>query len=621
MTAPAADGTAPLATVALATEHDVFVLRRSGKAAAEALGVERQDQIRLATALSELGRDTLGSPGLCVEFGVVAGVVPVLRVDLLWRTGPGPGPEAVKAAARLVPVRHEAAERRVTIEQQLSVDATDPETLRRAREALRAHRGSSVLEDARAQTSDLIAALEESRAQREELHRLNEELEETNRGVVALYSELSAELEETNRGVVALYAELEEKSSQLREASEAKTRFWANVSHELRTPVNSVVGLARLLLETEGERLDEEQRRQIALISASGATLLALVDELLDVAKAESGRLEPHWEPVDLRATLGQLRGTLRGYETRGDVTLAVAEPDPALTLVSDEVMVTRILRNLLSNSLKFTEEGTVRLDVAAEPGPAGGEVVFTVSDTGVGIPPEEQHQIFEEFYQVRGSHQRGRSGTGLGLPYARRLAELLGGSLVLTSSPGRGTVVTVRLPAARPGADGPDDAAVTRRAVLVTVDDDEVFRGAIRPVLGQLADRVVEVGEGGRAGDTIRRERPDAVLLDLHMPDLDGYDVLADLAADPGTAGIPVIVITSAADGTLDHARLRHARAVLDKASLTLGRLARAFDGAPEPPPLPPHPPRPDHPPRPEHPPRPGHPPLQEESPEDGTR
>lgn len=580
MTPPITGGSAPLATITLATEQDIFVLRRSGKAVAEALGVERQDQIRLATALSELGRDVLGSSGLRVTFGTVPGASPVLRVAVLWQDGSGPGRESIEAASRLVPTQHDPVGRAVTIEQQLSAAATTPDSLRRAQHVLSAHRGSTELEDARAQTIDLIAALEESRAQREELRRLNEELEETNRGVVALYSELSEELEETNRGVVALYAELEEKSSQLRDASEAKTRFWANVSHELRAPVNSVVGLARLLLDIDGESLDEEQRRRISMISASGATLLALVDELLDVAKAESGRLEPHWEPVDLRAALGQLHGTLRGYATGEGVTLSVAEPCPGATLVSDEVMLTRILRNLLTNALKFTEEGTVRLDVAAGNGERGAEVVFTVTDTGVGIPPEEQHQVFEEFYQVRGAHQRGRSGTGLGLPYARRLTELLGGSLVLVSTPGQGTEVTVRLPAAPPGGDPAHAEHLTpaQLALLVTVDDDEVFRSTLRPVLARLADRVVEVGEGGRAADTIRREHPDAVLLDLHMPDMDGYDVLAELAGDSDLSGIPVIVITSAADETLDHERLTHARAVLDKSTLDLPRLAEAF-------------------------------------------
>ncbi|MGQ4488474.1 hybrid sensor histidine kinase/response regulator [Streptomyces sp. 372A] len=581
MTSFAALGADPLVSFPITTEQDVFLLRRSGKSAAEALGVEKQDQIRLATALSELGRDLLGSDGLTVAFGVTRRPLPLLLVGIDWTEERDLGCEAVQAASRLVAVHYAPSEHAVTVEQPLTSAGRTAEAIEQAREAVLAHTEAGVPDDNRAQTSDLIAALVESRAQREELRRLNEELEETNRGVVALYSELSEELEETNRGVVALYAELEEKSRLLREASEAKTRFWANVSHELRTPVNSVVGLARLLLEFDGEGLDEEQRRQIGLISASGATLLALVDELLDVAKAESGRLEPHWAPVDLRAALGQLRGTLRGYESPGAAELIVAES--GLSIVSDEVMLIRVLRNLLSNALKFTPSGTVRLDVAADRADGRDQVVFTVSDTGIGIPEEEQQQIFEEFYQVRGLHQRGRSGTGLGLPYARRLTELLGGSLELASEPGSGTVVTVTLPAdGRPAASpAPDEPAAPVVAVLVTVDDDDAFRASIRPLLDQLAGRVVEVGEGCRARDTVRRERPDAVLLDLHLPDLDGYAVLAELAADPALTAVPVVVLTSTPAGDLDRDRLAHARAVLDKAALNLPELAAALSGA----------------------------------------
>ncbi|MFF7339262.1 ATP-binding protein [Streptomyces sp. NPDC008163] len=574
-------GADPLVSFPLSTEQDVFLLRRSGKSAAEALGVEKQDQIRLATALSELGRDLLGSAGLTVVFGVARRPLPLLLVGMDWTEDRDLGGEAVQAASRLVSVHYSPPEHAVTVEQPLTADGRTAEAIEQAREAVLAHTASGEPDDTRAQTSDLIAALVESRAQREEMRRLNAELEETNRGVVALYSELSEELEETNRGVVALYAELEEKSRLLREASEAKTRFWANVSHELRTPVNSVVGLARLLLECDEGGLDEEQRRQIGLISASGATLLALVDELLDNAKAESGRLEPHWAPVDLRAALGQLRGTLRGYESPGAAELIVAES--GLSIVSDEVMLTRVLRNLLSNALKFTPSGTVRLDVAADRADGRDQVVFTVSDTGIGIPEAEQQQIFEEFYQVRGTHQRGRSGTGLGLPYARRLTELLGGGLTLRSEPGTGTVVTVTLPAdGRPAVQaGPGEPVAPAVAVLVTVDDDDAFRASVRPLLERIAGRVIEVAEGGRASATVRRERPDAVLLDLHLPDLDGYAVLAELAADPALAAVPVVVLTSTPAAELDRNRLTHARAVLDKSALDPTALAAALSGS----------------------------------------
>ncbi|MFF1799438.1 response regulator, partial [Kitasatospora sp. NPDC058263] len=184
------------------------------------------------------------------------------------------------------------------------------------------------------------------------------------------------------------------------------------------------------------------------------------------------------------------------------------------------------------------------------------------------------RERVFEEFYQVRGAHQRGRSGTGLGLPYARRLTGLLGGTLTLTSGPGEGTRVVVRLPVPGPPVEDPP----ARVAVLVSVDDDEAYRASVRPLLGELAERIVEVSEGGRAVETVRRERPDAVLLDLHMPDLDGYQVLAELAADAELCAVPVVVITSASTAGLEHDRLVHARAVLEKATLRSHQLAAAF-------------------------------------------
>ncbi|WP_329500118.1 hybrid sensor histidine kinase/response regulator [Kitasatospora herbaricolor] len=575
----------PLLTTAVGSEQEIFALRRSGRVVAQALGLDNQAQVRLATALSELGRDLLGVRGLNASFTLAPGEVPALLVTLRWEDRRrAPGEETLEAVGRLLPgaVRRPAVPGSLVVEQPLPGNSPSPAELAdRTLRVLSAQPAPNPMEELRAQNRDLIAALEDSRAQREKLQRLNDELETTNQGVVALYSELSQELEDTNRGVVALYAELDDKSRQLREAGDARTRFWANVSHELRSPANSVIGLARLLLDADEDQSAEERRHQLALIGASGSTLLALVDELLDVAKAESGRLEPHWSPVDLRILLGQLRGTMRGLVQHPDVTLVIPDPLRPPELIGDEVMLTRILRNLLSNALKFTELGEVRLEVAADRAPDGSElVVLTVTDTGVGIPAEEQERIFEEFYQVRGPHQRGRSGTGLGLPYVRRVAELLGGALTLVSAPGRGTTVTLRLPAVPPALRTPPaaGAAPAKLAVLVTVDDDPAFRAGARPVLGEIADRVVEVARSADALAAVRRERPDAVLLDLHMPAPDGYQLLADLAADPLLRDVPALVLTSARTADLDHRRLVHARAVLEKTGLDAARLARAL-------------------------------------------
>ncbi|MET7682108.1 ATP-binding protein [Streptomyces sp. NPDC005423] len=436
---------------ALSSAQDVFGLRRRAQQAAVVLGLDRQDQVRLATALSELGRDRLGCQGLEVSFGLDSADRPAaLVVEFTWSGGPPPARDTLDLVAKLVGVEYAAgaAAGRVVITQPLAADAVRPAERRdRLAKVLGDGVRTTEADDLRSQTRDLIATLEETRAQREELRRLNEELEETNRGVLALYSELTQELETTNSGVLALHSELEAKRHQLQEASEAKTRFWTNISHELRTPVNSMVALSRLLLAPSSPTLSGEQREQVELISSASHSLLSLVNDLLDVAKAEAGHLEIHPEPVDLRLLVTHLSGLLLSGHGREGVTLLTTPPEQQPALVTDETLLVRILRNILSNALKFTDQGEVRLDITTAPEPSGPAVLFTVTDTGVGIPADELDRVFEVFYQVRGAHQHGRPGTGLGLPYARTLTELLGGSLTLTSTVGVGTQVRVRLP------------------------------------------------------------------------------------------------------------------------------------------------------------------------------
>ncbi|MFF4169529.1 ATP-binding protein [Streptomyces sp. NPDC001744] len=580
----------------LAVERDGFELRRRGQVVCRALGLEGHDLVRVVTVLSEVGRDLLGTPGLRVDLQLEerTGEPGLFLARFSW-TGPRePGRGALGAAARLLDrCDHVPAPggHTLTVGQRLPVSPElHEELVERVHAALRDSGDLSMGEELRTQNRQLLRALEESRAQQEELQRLNAELAETNQGVVALYSELSAELEETNTGVVALYAELEDKTRQLRLASEAKTRFWANVSHELRAPVNSVIALARLLLAPEADPLTEEQRRQMSLIAGSGSTLLALVEELLDVAKAESGRLEPHLVHTDLRTLLHQLRGTLHGMAHEG-VRLDIPDVRDAPELVTDEVMLTRVLRNVLSNGLKFTTAGEVRLTVGTEDRAGRTWFVFTTTDTGVGIPLDQQDRVFEEFYQVLGAHQRGRPGTGLGLPYARRLAGLLGGTLTLTSEPGAGTRVRVEIPACLDLAPAEVPARVPHPLPesLVVVDDDRTFIELIRPVLRRVARNVTEVSVSSRAVDVIRAERPEAVLIDLAMPAPDGYVLLQVLARDPGTAHIPVVVLTSTDPGDVDHSRLTHARAVLGKTHLTPERIGRALALHPTGPDLPP--------------------------------
>jgi signal transduction histidine kinase len=444
----------PLIRMRIQAEQDIFAVRQLGREVAQAVGLETQDQTRLATALSEVARLMLaGGDRADVAFTASTVQTPALWVEIA-NSRPGDG---ARLSSRLDGVRRlvdrmevgdggTGAVVRMSRRLPPSAPVLTAAKLDDIRADLAAHVPSTPLDELAVQNLQVIAALGEVRAQRDDLARLNAELEETNRGVMALYHQLSDELEETNRGVVALYAELDEKSAQLRAASEAKSRFLANVSHELRAPVTAIIGLGRLLADPASDQLTGDQQRQIELIRGSATDLLSLVNDLLDLAKAEAGKIEPNLAEVDLKDVFGQLRGTLRPLVTRPEVDFVVAEPEVD-RLRTDEVLLAQVLRNLMTNAIKFTAAGSVRLSARL----VDGDVELCVSDTGTGIPAELHERIFEEFYQVPGSEPLSGSGTGLGLPYARRLVALLGGALRVSSSAGRGSTFTVRLPGESP--------------------------------------------------------------------------------------------------------------------------------------------------------------------------
>ena len=573
--------------LAIADESDVFLARQRGREVAALAGLDNLDQVRVATAISELSRElTVLERPATLTLSLTDSAVPALLIETSW-AGELPGVastqqlaamEGVTGAARLTDtctVNWRLGGGSVALTKKLPAGAqfSTPKRVAQLREACRRSRPGSALDVLRSQNLDLLNALESLQTRQEDLLRANAELEETNRGVMALHAELSDELEQTNRGVVALYAELDEASKQLREASESKTRFWANVSHELRTPINSVLGLSRLLLDPGSEPLTAEQHYQIELINDSAALLLTLVNELLDVAKAESGRLEAHLEQVDLRITFDRLRSTLRPMATNPEVTLVVENPEVVGLLWTDPVLLGRILRNLIANGLKFTERGEVRC--SAQVDSTRGYVNVIISDTGIGIPPEHQQRVFEEFHQVPGRMQARTSGTGLGLPYARRLAEILGGSLELDSAPGKGTVVTLRLPMdAQPTVERP-----ARFGTVLVVEDDPAFRAVLYRALALNASRVTEVGDGVAALRALQSERPDLVVLDLHIPPPAGAAVLTAMRQNPDLEDIPVVVVTSAELDPAVRGTLAHTAAVLDKAHFSTDLLLAATE------------------------------------------
>jgi signal transduction histidine kinase/CheY-like chemotaxis protein len=522
----------------------VFTVRQLGRDLAADLGLEHQDQVRAATALSEITRSTV-TVGLTavVSFGADnANLVLTIAV-------PGhPPDEGVSAAGRLMD--------RVSVEETgdggtvVTMTKRRPGDIQPDAAAIAAHLTAvlpqSSLDELRRNNQDLISALEDLTAQKEQLLLLNAELAETNRGVVALYKELSDELDQTNQGVVALYAELDQKSEQLREVSQSKDRFWANVSHELRTPLNSILGLTRLLEDPAEDGLGTEQLHQVKLIRNSTTTLLTLVNDLLDVAKAESGRLSIEPANVSLPELLSRLRALTGPLAEGKPVEVIVSDAGAPATVLTDETALTAILRNLLSNGIKYTDTGEVRLSVRS----TDTTIDITVADTGAGIPAGQLERVFEEFYQVPGAR---RGGTGLGLPYARRLAGLLGAGLTLTSEPGAGTTVTLSLPAGLPSV-----------GTVLIADDDAGFRQVLGQLLTGVADHIVETEDGAQALAVIADRSVDLVLTDLRMPGIDGSTLLQRLPDH-----LPAIVITG-----LDVQPPPRAAALLRKDEITRERL-----------------------------------------------
>jgi signal transduction histidine kinase len=272
---------------------------------------------------------------------------------------------------------------------------------------------------------------------------------------------LRTELEETNRGVVALYAELDAQADALREATELKSRFLAYMSHEFRTPIGSIQSIARLLADRVDGPLTDEQARQVRFIQETSAEFAEMVNDLLDLAKVEAGRvvISPAWfELVDL---FSALRGMFKPVLTNPDVVLAFEEPHAVPPLFSDDRKLAQILRNFISNALKFTSRGEVRVSAT---GNADGTITFAVKDTGIGIAPEFHRAVFQDFTQIDSPVQKRLRGTGLGLSLSKKLAKMLGGDVTVTSTLGSGSTFSLTIPAelTTATADAPHPGAPT---------------------------------------------------------------------------------------------------------------------------------------------------------------
>ena len=657
--------------VDLRTERDVVHARQRARELAAALGLDNQDQIRLATATSEMARNAFRyAHNGKIEFVICTDEPRKIEVRV---TDSGPG---IPNLDEILAGRYRSetglgmgiiGTRRLMDEYQIDSGANGtsvrmakyaprrgehwtPRFVNELRRGLERNTSQDPFSEIEQQNQELLKTLQELRARQEELELLNRELEDT------------------NRGVVALYAELDERADYLRRASELKTTFLSNVSHEFRTPLNSIISLARMLLDRIDGELTAEQMKQVRYIETSAHDLQDMVNDLLDLAKVEAGKIKMRPKTFDVHELFSALKGMLKPLlADNTSVELIFEDASNIEPLNTDEGKVSQILRNLVSNALKFTPAGTVTVSAKIKPDRC---IQFAVADTGIGIPREHHETIFKEFSQVENPLQVRHRGTGLGLPLCRNLAMLLGGKIELDSEPGRGSTFCLTIPVQYVGEaiiadqeqslpapefhrtpilyledneesahvfqlslNGTEFQPILARSIahaeawiarhkpavvvadvyigddvswnfidrlretcenlpvvvtsasdefanatlhhataflpkpldrelllkelrrltstggirkLLIVDDNEVSRYILRELLCQPWLQIQEASNGKEALAKLSEGRPDAMILDLLMPDLSGFDVLRDLRARPETIDLPVLIYTS---------------------------------------------------------------------------
>jgi signal transduction histidine kinase/ActR/RegA family two-component response regulator len=425
-------------------------------------------------------------------------------------------------------------------------------------------------------TEELLEELKSSNA---ELGKRSIELEEK-----------ASLLEVRNREIAEASANLEEKAEQLALVSKYKSEFLANMSHELRTPLNSISILSNLLAENAEANLTENQVEYARTIQSSGRDLLTLINQILDLSKIESGRVEVHRERVPLEDVVEHAERTFRPVARQKNIELEVTiAPDAPVAIATDPQRLQQILTNLLSNAFKFTESGSVKMRIGLTKDlghihgralRAASEVLaFSITDSGIGIPPEKQQLIFEAFQQVDASTARVYGGTGLGLTISRELARLLGGEIHLVSAPGEGSTFTLYLPGraveerqrngepnergraitlvgarqpqpepSRVASESTSASALGGKRILV-VDDDVRNLFAVASLLERYGIEVLPASSADEAFEILDRETDVAlVLMDMMMPEQDGYEATRRLRANPSLQHLPVIALTAKA-------------------------------------------------------------------------
>lgn len=440
------------------------------------------------------------------------------------------------------------------------------------------------------------AQAEELQAQHSELENMNAELEAHTQKLQTSEEELKVqqeelqqsnfELEQRNRIISERNAEIQKKAEELEQSTRYKSEFMANMSHELRTPLNSILLLSRYLSENNEQNLIEDQKESARVIFNSGSGLLDLIDELLDLSKIEAGKMDVDYALVPVSELVYSLDSLFRPIAREKQIGLKVENTlEEQASIETDRMKLEQILKNLLSNALKFTAAGHVLLKIMYDQ-ENPGQLLFIVEDTGVGIPADKLGIVFEAFTQADGSTKRKYGGTGLGLSISRQLARLMGGEVTVSSEPGKGSVFTLSLPLSRPPAGVrnealllpelpgarpqesiaevkekksrhlapviPDEIADDRstlqpgdRSILI-IEDDTAFAGALLQFTRRQQYKGLVAVRGDQGLQMAREYKPQAILLDIQLPVMDGWEVMDGLKSDPETRHIPVHIMSS---------------------------------------------------------------------------
>jgi signal transduction histidine kinase/CheY-like chemotaxis protein len=374
-----------------------------------------------------------------------------------------------------------------------------------------------------------------------------------------IIEERTRELAEANRALAEARAAAEQARHASEQASRAKSTFLANMSHELRTPLNAIIGYSEMLREDAVDAGREDQAGDLRRIEAAGKHLLALISDVLDLSKIEAGKVELIPETFSVAEMVADVVATTQPLVEKKGNRLQVTCPAEVGTIHTDLTRVRQCLFNLLSNAAKFTEGGTIALDVCREARPGGDEVLLRVTDSGIGMTGEQVSRLFEPFTQADTSTSRRFGGTGLGLAITRHFCRMMGGEVSVESTAGQGSCFTLRLPvqlgpaeADEGGAAAPDPARPTgpppasgTGPLVLIIDDDPAIRDLLQRFLTREGYGVATAADGSEGLRQARTLRPAAILLDVMMPGMSGWSVAVALKAEPATAAIPIIVVS----------------------------------------------------------------------------